>query len=184
MKQVAIIICVLLFTGSCSGIKLSDNCNKKGNEKSYETFVVLPFVNDNHNCHIDIEAKLKELCYYVYDVESGISLINRYACSVNKSIDEIDIIEFCDYAKKRGINYVVLGNCRVEWFEGRKSTNTMNTNSENKESKSLEDNMYYIVTGNYAIVNCYYINTENRVQKELFRNYKIKKVHTGTPNSF
>jgi len=182
MKKV-IIIWTLFFAGSCSGIKLSDNCNKKGNEKSYETFIVLPFVNDNYNCYIDVETKLRNLCYNIYESESGISLVSRYARSVNKSIDDIDIIEFCDYAKSRGINYVVLGDCRVEWFEGRKSVAPMYYENS-KETKSLEDDMYHIVTGNYAIINCYYINTENRTQKELLRNYKVKKVYTGIPNSF
>jgi len=185
MKKVTMIIlsCILIFFTSCSlGIKLSNNCGKN----SQETFIVLPLVNDDFACNFDVENKIKNLCYNVLD---GSSVLNDYVRLTNKSIDEIEISEFCDYANNRGINYIVFGTCHIEWFEGHKASTIIRedyspfrqNSSTNINSESLENKMYLLVTGNYAIIDSYYINTKTKSKHELFRNYKVKKVHIGMP---
>ena len=182
------IICIFSFSASCSGIKLPDNCGKN-NKK---TFIVLPFVDDEYACYLNVEDKIRNLCY---DVESGVSLMNEYSVLVSKSFDNIDITEFCDYAKSKGIDYVVVGTAKVEWHEGRKSTGSIIEADGNyridqegtyksSQPKSSDAQMYNIITGNYAVVNCRYINTETKDIKELFHNYKVKKVQLGMSSSF
>ena len=187
MKNFSIffLTCILISITSCSGIKLSDNCGKQ----TSKTFIVLPFVEDDYACSFDIENKIRNLCY---NVENGLNILNEYSRSINKSFSEISIDEFCDYAKTKGIDYVVIGNARVEWFEGTKSPhiiepgpiNLYNSSGGTATSKSLDARMYLLVTGNYAVVDGYHINTTTKERKEIFRNYKVKKVSTGMPSPF
>jgi len=175
------LICILVSIVSCSVIELPNNCGKT----SKETFAVLPFVSDEYCCNLDVENKIRNLCY---NIENGITLLNEYSRLVNKSLSEIEIDEFCDYAKSKGVDYIVIGTTRIEWIEGRKPNGPIlqinnSTNSSEQERKSLEMDVYNLITGNYATIDCYTINTTTKNKKELFRNYKVKKVSVGMPNS-
>ena len=188
MYRISILLfsCILISITSCAGIKLSNNCEKQINK----TFIVLPFVGHDYACNFDVENKIRNLCY---NVENGLTILNEYSRTFNKSYTEISIEEFCDFAKTEGIDYIVIGNVRTEWFEGPKPTRMIESPSsnyllgsrdDNSRSKSLEENMYNIVTGNYAVVDCYRINTNTKDKKNIFRNYKMKKLPTGMPSSF
>ena len=180
MKVIEIIFltCILISITSCSSIKLADNCGKQ----NAETFIVLPFVGDDYACNFDIENKIRNLCY---SIESGMSLLNEYSYLVNKNFLEIELNDFCDYVKDKGIDYVVIGSARVEWYEGKKPIGFENSTGASSSNSSmvnpLELRSYYLMTGNYVIVDCYTINTNNKNKKELFRNYKVKKVSLGMP---
>jgi hypothetical protein len=180
-------ICVIILLASCSGIKLSDNCGKQ----STKTFIVLPFIGDDYACYVDVENKIRNLCY---SIEDGYSMLNEYSVSVGKNYLDVSIDEFCDYAKSKGIDYVVAGTVRVEWYEGRKPVTSIVESNDyspqinggkfdavSNNGKSMESNMYYIVTGNYAVVDCYGINTSTKDKIEIFHNYKVKKVAVGSP---
>jgi hypothetical protein len=184
INSILFFTCILIFITSCSGIKLSDNCGKQ----SKETFIVLPFIADDYACNFEIENKIRNLCY---NVENGMTLLNEYSHLVNKSYADIEITDFCDYAKTKGIDYVVIGTTRVEWYEGKKLNtailedyeykNGLTTTGKDSNPKSLEMHVYNVVTGNYAIVDCYTINTSSKDKKELFHNYKVKKIQLGLP---
>jgi hypothetical protein len=99
---------VLAMLTSCSGLKykLPDNCGK--NEKI--TIAVLPFYNDEYHCHKNIETKIVDICYPIVD---GALLVNEYCMSTNKKLEDISVDEFCEYAKTRGVDKIILGDVEV-----------------------------------------------------------------------
>jgi hypothetical protein len=171
---------ILGFTSAgCSGMKLESVCGT--NEKIKVT--VLPFVNDNHFCNKNIEQKLTRMCY---DVIDGIQLLNEFSQITNKSVNEISIVEFCDFVNLKGIDKIIIGDASLTWQEGSRrlegvvqSKNVMN---EQPQSRSLDEEMYRLVTGNYVQVNCYIIDTQSKERYQIFKNYKIKKIFDGTPS--
>jgi hypothetical protein len=170
--------CVLISVTGCSlGVNLPNNCGKE--EKA--TFVVMPFIDDNFGCNIDVENKIRNLCYNVMD---GRSVLNDFSSSNRVSVNEI--AEFCDFADSKGIDYIVFGTCRVEWFEGDPPSmstfsHTGRGSDTSRSNVALEYNMYLLVTGNYAVIDSYYVNTKTKKQHKLFQNYKVKKVPIGMP---
>jgi len=101
-----LIICSVLLFSNCSGINLTSNCGKNHNI----TFAVLPFLNDDYRCHINIESKLENMCY---NIINGELLINDYSNSHNKKLEDISITEFTQFAKTRGVTKLIFGNVTV-----------------------------------------------------------------------
>jgi hypothetical protein len=167
----------IFFTTSCTGIKLENNCGKDVKQ----TVTVLPFLNDDYNCHKNIEKILEGMCYQVVD---GRILLNEYSISTNKNFEEISLEEFCEFVKSRGVDLVVLGDAKVVWHDPPNVYVADFNNNDNAHSKSMYDDwaMKQMIKGNYAAVNCsgYYTQTKEKIT--IFQNYKVKKISLGEPD--
>ena len=178
--RLVFIIVLLLYVG-CTGINLPYNCGKESVK-----IIVLPFHNDTHLCNFNVEKILSEMCY---DIVNYQQYFNEYSHTTGKSISEVTIEEFAKFVNSRGIHKVVIGDASVVYLEGSRRPDNMITHTghmsdevgSSNNPKSLDYDMYVLVTGNYVQVNCYIIDTETLEQKQFFRNYKVKKIYDGTP---
>jgi len=169
-------VAIYFLCTSCSSIQLDDNCGKPEKIK----ISVLPFVNDEFNCHKNIEKKIRNLCY---DIIDGEQLLNEYLISTSKQINNISIVEFCEFALSRGVDKIILGDVSIEWIEGpRPKEKILSSSNSQLGERSLEEQMYYITTGNYAKVTCYSIDTRSKEKQIIFKNYQVKKVSIGMYN--
>lgn len=171
---IVFVLAVAMLLPNCSGINLPGNCEKQ----LKITYAVLPFYNDDYRCNKNIENKLTDMCYNIVD---GEQMLNEYCMQVNKKMDEISIDEFCNYAKQRGVNQLILGEVEIVWVDGMRPKDVSISDAKNIYKASEED-MYNIITGNYARLNCYSIDTDSKDKKSIFTNYNVKKVNLGMPS--
>jgi hypothetical protein len=57
-------------------------------------------------------------------------------------------------------------------------------NYNRSTSLSRGANMEQLITGYYAIANCYIIDTQSKERNNIFQNYNVKKVPLGLPSVF
>jgi hypothetical protein len=166
-----IIIIVLLLVSGCTGIQLADNC---GSGKEIK-LAVLPFTEDGYQANRKIEGILASKCYTIV---SGEQLLHEYVVSVGRSLAEITMDEFLVYAKSRGVDKVVTGSVSVIWEEGHRAGNGLVEQAKVGDVRNgiSDENVYQLLTGNYAVADCYIYDTGNGEKSEIFRHYKIRKI--------
>jgi len=156
----------LCFATSCTGIKLENNCKSDINR----TVSVLPFLNDEFDCHRNVEKILRKMCYQIVD---GRILLSEYSVATNKKFDEFSLEEFSDFARNRGVGLLVYGTAKITWFE------PANIYAAPLETNIMELNQS--LRGNYATVDCFAFDTKTKEKKEILKNYKVKKTNLGQP---
>jgi len=186
------ILCLfaLCFATSCTGIKLENHC--KSDVK--QTVSVLPFLNDEYDCHRNIEKILERMCYQIVD---GRILLNEYSVATSKKFEEISLEEFSDFARSRGVDLLVYGTAKITWLD------PSNINARDKygeEDLFPPDERHFmmhlvrngkstdilamkqLLKGNYATVDCFAFDTKTKGKNAIFKNYKVKKVNLGQPS--
>ncbi len=163
LKVIYIIAIIFILSGCGTGILF-----KEVNSDEKILVVVMPFKEDNYNCNMDIESILLRKNYDIYN---GKLLIDECCLSLKKSVDSISISEFVDFASSRYIDKIIFGIVKYEWLEGVYS----------KPGIELERDK--LVEGNYAILNCDWVDLKTKKVEKIVSNYRIKKVPLGMPDN-
>jgi hypothetical protein len=160
----------LLYLPACTfGVDIADNCEK--NQR--KVVAVLPFVDDDYNCSNNVENALLGKCYNIYD---GKTLANECSFALNKGFEDISMEELTAFAAKNGIDMLVYGNVSIEWAEGPRSIIRPTGN----QSSSSEVNK--VIEGNYAVINCFLLNTSTKEETKMYDNFRLKRVQLGSPD--
>ena len=106
LQPIIIIALIITLSCGCANLNLPSNCNTNKDV----TIAVLPFRNDNYQCHHNIEKKLENLCYKIIN---GEQLLNQYSITTNKTFGQISTTEFIDFAKQQGVNKVLYGEINI-----------------------------------------------------------------------
>lgn len=163
MKLQIILISVLaLCLSACSA-----SINLMDASKDYpQKVVVLPLKEDNYNCINSLEDILRNKGYDVY---SGELLIGECTVALSKSAEEISLLEFVEFAKKRDITKIIYGEVDYKWQEA----------SYSKVGIMERDK---IIEGNYALVDAYCIDVLTGKNEQILKRYRLKKVSLGMPD--
>ena len=130
--------------------------------------VVMPFKDDDYDCNINVEALLIDKGYNIY---SGKLLLEECLLSMNKKLEEISIDEFINFAATRNINKVIFGTVKYEWQEGSYS------------KPGLEFERDKLIEGNYAIIDCQWIDVKTKKYEKIISNHRLKKIPLGMPEN-
>ncbi|MGI6370728.1 MAG: hypothetical protein GX372_01680 [Ignavibacteria bacterium] len=160
--QIILISVLVLCLSACSaGINLTD-----ASKDHPQRVVVLPLKEDNYNCINQLEDIMRNKGYDVY---SGELLIGECTVALSKSEEDISLLEFVEYAKKRDISKIIYGEVEYKWQE-----------SSYSQVGIMERDK--IIEGNYALIDAYCIDVLTGKNEQILKNYRLKKVSLGMPN--